>query len=163
MAYRSLNLIILRRCRKSLIFMIVLRLALQWILLLSSHLIKVAVSQLEYSRAIGSLMYVMISTRPHIAYAFGKLSRYTSNLGASHWQAMNQVFRYLKGTMKYGLTCTRFPSVLKGYADASWINNKEDHSSTSGWTFLLGGGAISWASKKHTCITDSTMESKFVD
>ncbi|GJY62122.1 zinc finger, CCHC-type containing protein [Tanacetum coccineum] len=28
--------------------------------------------------------------------------------------------------------------------------------------FLLGGGAISWASKKQTCITGSTMESKFV-
>ncbi|KAJ0712899.1 putative RNA-directed DNA polymerase [Helianthus annuus] len=122
----------------------------------------VAVSQLEYSRAIGSLMYAMISTRPDIAYAVGKLSRYTSNPGASHWQAMNRVFRYLKGTMKYGLTYTGFPSVLEGYSDASWIKNKEDHSSTSGWTFLLGGGAISWASKKQTCITDSTMESEFV-
>ena len=28
--------------------------------------------------------------------------------------------------------------------------------------FLLGGGAISWASKKQTCITGSTMESEFV-
>ncbi|GJV20180.1 hypothetical protein Tco_1369200 [Tanacetum coccineum] len=28
--------------------------------------------------------------------------------------------------------------------------------------FLLGGGAIYWASKKQTCIIDSTMESKFV-
>ncbi|GKA63763.1 hypothetical protein Tco_0763369 [Tanacetum coccineum] len=32
----------------------------------------------------------------------------------------------------------------------------------SGWVFLLGGGAISRASKKQTCITGSTMESKFV-
>ncbi|GKE55771.1 zinc finger, CCHC-type containing protein [Tanacetum coccineum] len=28
--------------------------------------------------------------------------------------------------------------------------------------FLLGGGAISWASKKQTCIASSTMESEFV-
>ncbi|GJU33224.1 hypothetical protein Tco_1176813 [Tanacetum coccineum] len=48
------------------------------------------------------------------------------------------------------------------YTDASWISNTEDNSSTSGWVFLLGGGAISWASKKQTCITSSTMESKFV-
>ncbi|GJS24684.1 hypothetical protein Tco_0453316 [Tanacetum coccineum] len=40
--------------------------------------------------------------------------------------------------------------------------NMEDHSSTSGWVFILGGGAIFWASKKETCITSSTMESKFV-
>ncbi|GKA10328.1 hypothetical protein Tco_0689761 [Tanacetum coccineum] len=37
-----------------------------------------------------------------------------------------------------------------------------DNSSTSGWVFLLGGGAISWSSKKQTCITGSTMESEFV-
>ncbi|KAL0453982.1 UNVERIFIED_CONTAM: Retrovirus-related Pol polyprotein from transposon TNT 1-94 [Sesamum latifolium] len=54
-----------------------------------------------------------------------------------------------------------FPSI-EGYSDASWITNVEDHSSTSGWVFLLGGGAISWASKKQTCITNSTMESEFV-
>ncbi|GJR59499.1 zinc finger, CCHC-type containing protein [Tanacetum coccineum] len=41
-------------------------------------------------------------------------------------------------------------------------SNTKDNSSTSGWVFLLGGGAISWASKKQTCITGSTMESKFV-
>nr|GEW21367.1 zinc finger, CCHC-type [Tanacetum cinerariifolium] len=38
----------------------------------------------------------------------------------------------------------------------------EDHSSTSGWVFLLGGGAISWALKKQTCITSSTIKSEFV-
>nr|GEU32248.1 zinc finger, CCHC-type [Tanacetum cinerariifolium] len=56
----------------------------------------------------------------------------------------------------------QYPSVLEGYSDASWINHVEDSSSTSGWVFLLGGGAISWAFKKQTCITGSTMESEFV-
>ncbi|GJW06885.1 zinc finger, CCHC-type containing protein, partial [Tanacetum coccineum] len=50
----------------------------------------------------------------------------------------------------------------EGYSDASWINNMKDHSSTSGWVFLLEGGVISWASKKQTCITSSTIESEFV-
>nr|GEU48829.1 zinc finger, CCHC-type [Tanacetum cinerariifolium] len=81
------------------------------------------VDQLEYSRAIGCLMYAMTSTRPDIAYAIGR---------------------------------------LKAYSDASWINLVEDSSSTSGWVFLLGGGAILWASKKQTCITGSIMESEFV-
>nr|GEV23654.1 hypothetical protein [Tanacetum cinerariifolium] len=38
-----------------------------------------AVSQLEYSRIIGYLMYAMTCIRPNIAFAMGKLSRYTSN------------------------------------------------------------------------------------
>ena len=65
--------------------------------------------------------------------------------------------------MDYGLYYLGYPSVLEGYSDASWITYAvEDHSSTTGWVFLLGGGAISWASKKQTCITNSTMESEFV-
>ncbi|GJY12125.1 hypothetical protein Tco_0381434 [Tanacetum coccineum] len=99
-----------------------------------------AVSQLEYSRVIGCLMYVMTCTRPDIAFEVGKVSRYTSYPGTQH--------------------C--YPSVLEGDPDASWISNTEDNSSTSGWVFLLGGDAISRASKKKTCITSSTLESEFM-
>ncbi|GJZ16253.1 zinc finger, CCHC-type containing protein [Tanacetum coccineum] len=120
------------------------------------------VNKLEYSRAIGCLMYAMTSTRPDIAYAVRKLSRFTSNPSNHHWEAIIRVFRYLKKTMNYGLSYFGFPSVIEGYSNASWITNSEDHTSTTGWVFLLGGGAISWASKKQTCITDSTMESEFV-
>ncbi|GJR06331.1 zinc finger, CCHC-type containing protein [Tanacetum coccineum] len=42
------------------------------------------------------------------------------------------------------------------------INNTEENSSTSGWLFLLGDGAISWAFKKQTCITSLTMTSQFL-
>ncbi|GJS75363.1 zinc finger, CCHC-type containing protein [Tanacetum coccineum] len=120
------------------------------------------VDQLEYSRAIGCLMYAMTSTRPDIAYVVGRLSRFTSNPSRQHWKAITRVFKYLRGTKDYGLSYVGYPSVLEGYSDASWINHVEDSSSTSGWVFLLGGGAISWASKKQTCITSSTMESEFV-
>ncbi|KAL0413413.1 UNVERIFIED_CONTAM: Retrovirus-related Pol polyprotein from transposon TNT 1-94 [Sesamum radiatum] len=120
------------------------------------------VFQLEYSKVIGCLMYAMTSTRPDIAYAVEKLSRFTSNPSTHHWQAIRRVLKYLKKTMYYRLSYSGFPSILEGYSDASWITNVEDHSSTSGWVFLLRGGVISWASKKQTCITNSTMGSEFV-
>ncbi|GKA16567.1 zinc finger, CCHC-type containing protein [Tanacetum coccineum] len=59
-----------------------------------------AVSQLEYSRVIGSLMYAMICTRPNIAFVVGKLSRYTSNLGTQQWQAIQQVTLMEAGSAK---------------------------------------------------------------
>ncbi|GJX06318.1 zinc finger, CCHC-type containing protein [Tanacetum coccineum] len=121
-----------------------------------------AVSQPEYSRVIGCLMYAMTCTRPDIAFAVGKLSRYTSNPGTQHWQAIQRVLEYLKKTMDYRLVHFGYPSVLEGYTNASWISNTEDNSSISGWVFLLGGGVISLASKKQTCITGSIMESEFV-
>nr|GEU61841.1 zinc finger, CCHC-type [Tanacetum cinerariifolium] len=56
------------------------------------HNKRTPVSQLEYSRAIECLMYAMISTIPDIAFAVGKLSRYTSNPSALHWQALESEF-----------------------------------------------------------------------
>ncbi|GJS70194.1 hypothetical protein Tco_0703035, partial [Tanacetum coccineum] len=94
---------------------------------------------LEYSRAIGCLMYDMTSTRPDIAYAVGRLSRFTSNPSRHHWHTITRVFKYLKCTMNYGLSYVGYPSVLEAYSYASWINHVEDSSFTSGWVFLLGG------------------------
>ncbi|XP_071709085.1 secreted RxLR effector protein 161-like [Rutidosis leptorrhynchoides] len=85
----------------------------------------------------------MTCTRPDIAFAVGKLSRFKSNSGSHHWQVVNRVFKYLKLTKDFSITYTEFPSILEGYSDASWITNVEDHSTTTDWIFLLGGGAIS--------------------
>ncbi|KAH9715705.1 hypothetical protein KPL71_021156 [Citrus sinensis] len=121
-----------------------------------------SVSQLEYARIIGCFMYAMTCTRPDIAFVVGKLSRYTSNPSQAHWQAVYRILKYLKHIMDYGIYYTGYPSVLEGFSDASWITDRDDHTSTSGWIFNLGGGVISWGSKKQTCIADSTMAAKFV-
>ena len=71
------------------------------------------IAQLEYASLVGSLMYAMTSTRPDIAFAIGKLSRYTSNPSMMHWNALRRVLRYLKKTKDYGLTYTGDPSVLE--------------------------------------------------
>ena len=71
------------------------------------------ISQLEYASLVGSLMYAMTSTRPDIAFAIGKLSRFTSNPSMLHWQALRRVLRYLNKTIHYGLTYTGDPSILE--------------------------------------------------
>ena len=120
------------------------------------------ISQLENSRIIGSLMYVMSCTRPDIAYSVSKLSRYTSNPSKDHWTSIIRVLRYLRYTLNYGLHFTKYPAVLEGYSDANWISDSNDSKSTSGFVFMLGGAAVSWKSSKQTCIARSTMESEFI-
>ncbi|GJS79708.1 zinc finger, CCHC-type containing protein [Tanacetum coccineum] len=71
------------------------------------------VSQLEYFRVTGCLIYALTCTRPDIAFAVGKLSMYTSNPGTQHWQAIHRVLKYLKKPMDYRLTYTGYPSVLE--------------------------------------------------
>ena len=73
-----------------------------------------SVSQLEYSRVIGSLMYLMSCTRPDIAYRVSKLSRYMSNPNDDHWKGIIRVLRYLRYTRNYGLHYTRYLVVLEG-------------------------------------------------
>ncbi|XP_073222382.1 secreted RxLR effector protein 161-like [Cicer arietinum] len=53
-------------------------------------------------------------------------------------------------------------TILEGYTDISWVNHVERHASTSGCIFNFGGGAVSWGSKKQTCIADSTMTAEFI-
>ena len=101
------------------------------------------ISQLEYSRIIASLMYIMNCTRLDIAYFASKLSRYTSNLGENHWKALVRVLRYLKYTLNYGLHYTWYLAVLEGYSDANWISDTKDTKSTSGYVFTLCGAVVS--------------------
>ncbi|CAM8965807.1 unnamed protein product [Rhodiola kirilowii] len=121
-----------------------------------------SISQVEYSKVIGSLMYLMNCTRPDIAYCVSRLARYTSNPGYEHWKAIVRVLKYLRFTRDYGLHYTRYPEVIEGYTDASWISDIQDSKATSGYVFTLGGAAVSWKSSKQTLITRSTMEAEFV-
>jgi len=62
-----------------------------------------AMRSIPYAHAVGSLMYLAISTRPDIAYSVGVLSRFSANPGLQHWAAVKHLFRYLKGTLDYKL------------------------------------------------------------
>ena len=46
------------------------------------------VESVPYAQAVGSLMYAMTSTRLDICHAVGLVSRYQSNPGKEHWQAV---------------------------------------------------------------------------
>ncbi|CAL8169742.1 unnamed protein product [Prunus armeniaca] len=105
-----------------------------------------SVSQFEYAQIIGSLMYLMNCTRPDIAYAVGRLSRYTQSPNKEHWIAISRVLKYLRDTMNFGLKYSGFPAVLEGNSDANWISDSDEMKSTSGCVFTIGGGALSWKS-----------------
>ena len=116
---------------------------------LNLHLAKnngAAIDQLEYSRIIGSLMYVMNCMHLDTTYAVNKLSRFTNNVGKDHWKALVRVLRYLRYTLNNGLHYLRYPAVLEGYSDANWIFDTNDSKSTSGYVFTIGSAAISWKS-----------------
>ncbi|GKB35567.1 retrovirus-related pol polyprotein from transposon TNT 1-94 [Tanacetum coccineum] len=100
------------------------------------------------------------STRPDLAYAVSRLSRYTSNPSYAHWKAITRVLHYLRYSRDYGLHYDRHPAVIEGYSDANWISDIKDSRSTSGYVFTLGGAAISWKSSNKGVISIDYVASK---
>lgn len=120
-------------------------------------------SELPYRELLGSLMYLMIGTRPDICYAIGKLSRYQDNYDETHWNQLKAVLRYLKGTINFGLhyNC-KTDEVLHGFADSDWANDQIDRRSTTGYLFKVFGNTVIWTSKKQSLVTLSSTEAEYV-
>ena len=66
-------------------------------------------------------MYLMSFSRPDIAYALSRLSRYTQCPSQDHWDELARLMRYLRGTMDYAIEYSGFLVVLEEYSDANWI------------------------------------------
>ena len=56
-------------------------------------------------------MYLASATRLDISFVVSKLSQFVSNTGDDHWEALERVMRYLKGTMNYGIHYIGYPRV----------------------------------------------------
>ena len=111
------------------------------------------IDQQKYQSAIGSLMYLSVSTRPDISYAVNNLARFSSNPQEEHWTALKRLLRYLRGTQKHGILYTKHGSnTCVGYTDADWAGDVNDRKSTSGYTFLLSGGAVSRKSQNRNVL-----------
>ncbi|OAE22276.1 hypothetical protein AXG93_3491s1170 [Marchantia polymorpha subsp. ruderalis] len=126
---------------------------------------RVLMSKIPYDKTVGSLMYLMISTRPYIAMAMSKLSRYMSNPMKMHWKAVKWILRYLKGTMDYDLLFDAKSLNVKsliGYVDADYEQDLDGRKSTTGYGFTLGGGCISWRSTLQKCVAQLTTEAEYV-
>jgi hypothetical protein len=124
---------------------------------------KIQMAKIPYRSAIGSLMYLMMCTRPDIATAVGVFSRFLENPGRDHWEGVKRVFRYLKATSDLKLTFRRTKKfVLKAYVDSDFAGCLDTSRSTTGWIFLLGGTAVSWSSKRQKSVTLSTCEAEYM-
>jgi len=64
---------------------------------------KEYMSRVPYASAVGSLMYAMVCTIPDLVHAVSVVSRFMGEPGKEHWQAVKQIFRYLRSTSDVGL------------------------------------------------------------
>ncbi|KAK6146446.1 hypothetical protein DH2020_020315 [Rehmannia glutinosa] len=121
-----------------------------------------SVDESKYRGMIGSLLYLTAS-RPDILHAVCLCARFQSNPKESHMSAVKRIFRYLKGTIQYGLFYSKNENFsLKGYSDSDYAGNIDDRKSTSGSCQFLGDCLVSWFSKKQNCVSLSTTEVEYI-
>ena len=83
-------------------------------------------------------MYLMICTRPDIAYAVSVLSRFMNQPREKHWRYVKQLLKYIKSTRDCSLIYPKMnTTVLKGYSDSDHAGDLGDRKSTSGFILAL--------------------------
>ena len=121
-------------------------------------------SKIPYASVIGSIMYVMLCTKPDVSYALSITSRYQSDPGESHWTNVKNILKYMRRSKDMFLVYGGLEDdlVINGYTDASFQSDKNDFRSQSGYVFCLNGGAVSWKSSKESTVDDSTTEVEYI-
>ena len=142
----------------------------------------------KYRRAIGELLYAMVTCRPDISFPVIKLSQYSINPADEHYLAVQQLYLYLRDTIEDGLYFWRStpydslpydsdpptktdttndviikdePAKMKGNVDATWANDCQPRRSVTGFVLMLSGGCIYYKTSFQTTIALSSTESKF--
>ena len=117
----------------------------------------------HYQAMIGSLIYLMISSRPDIAWSVTRLSQYMQNPTQQHVDTCKHIFRYLRGTLNAWITYDgRKNSGLIGYSDADWGENRDNRRSTTSYVFLMADAAITWASRMQKTVARSSTEAEYM-
>jgi hypothetical protein len=96
-------------------------------------------SRVPYSSAVGSLMYAMVCSRPDLAHAMSVVNRYMANPGKEHWNAVQWIFRYLRGTSNAFLQFGKSTHGLVGYVDSDYAGDLDTRRSLTGYVFTIGG------------------------
>jgi hypothetical protein len=107
----------------------------------------------EYWAIIGALIYLIIYTRPNIAFPIFCLSKFVAKPGIKHAIVLKRLFCYLRGTVDIRISFSApnslsnpYPQLI-GYSDSDFAADLDNRYSTSGFIFLLNGGPILWKSK----------------
>ena len=129
-----------------------------------------AINHFDYMRLVGSLQWLVSSTRPDLAFACQLLSRYTSNPGPMQWDQATHVLEYLNSHMGLGVTYHGDPAVMNDpydqtdklmvYVDSDHRGCADSFRSTTGMVIMLNGGPVMWKSRIQGSNSTSTAESE---
>ncbi|GJX72045.1 hypothetical protein Tco_0309216 [Tanacetum coccineum] len=124
--------------------------------------LRIPIDQTRFRSMVGSLMYLTAS-RLDLVFAVCMCARYQASPTKKHLEALKRVFRYLIGTINWGLWYPKDTAMaLTAYADADHAGCQDTRRSTSGSAQFLGDKLVSWSSKKQKSTAISTTEAEYI-
>nr|GFB08088.1 uncharacterized mitochondrial protein AtMg00810-like [Tanacetum cinerariifolium] len=101
--------------------------------------------------------------RPDIVFAVCMCAKYQASPTKKHLEALKHVFRYLRGTINWGLWYLKdIAMALTAYADADHAGCQDTRRSTSGSAQFLRDKLVRWSSKKQKSNAISTTEAEYI-
>lgn len=76
--------------------------------------------------------------------------------------AVKHVLKYLRMTKDFVLVYGSEDLSVTSYTNSDFQADKDERKSTSGYVYVMGGGAISWRSVKQHCLADSTTKAEYI-
>lgn len=117
----------------------------------------------RYQQVIGSLLYLMLGTRPDIAFAVTKMAQFSVNPSQEHFDKALYICRYLAGTQNYALVFKGNSNEgLYAHTDSDWGSDPNTRKSQTGFFFKLADASISWKSHAQKTIALSSTEAEYM-
>ncbi len=128
-----------------------------------------------YAQLVGSLLYASNGTRPDIAFATSRVSKFMAKHGPAHWKAAQRIVKYLKGTQDYVIKYPKPADLITdeeklnylgnsvwAHCDADFAGDVDTRRSTSGFYVSIGDGPWSYSSKIQSLVSTSTCDAEYV-
>ncbi|CAI7844333.1 unnamed protein product, partial [Closterium sp. NIES-54] len=123
-----------------------------------------------------SRMYAAVHTQPDASFGVGQLARVVQRPTEEQLEVAKHLVRYLGSTASAGVQFSAggqlkqigADGVMHGtlklscFTDATWASEDEDQSSVGGFVCMVGGGPVSWRSKKQSEIAQSSGEAEYM-
>ena len=117
----------------------------------------------KYQSVIGSLLYLMLGTRPDIAYAVIKMSQFSANPSQEHLDKALYILRYLVGTQDYSIVYDGEKSEgLQAFTDSDWAADLIKRRSTMGYFVTLASSVVCWQSCLQKTVALSSTEAEYM-
>ena len=144
----------------------------------------------SYRTLLGELLYAYVTCRPDIGYAVVTLSKFSTCPHDVHYALLKKVAKYLRSEINWAIIYKKpktDPSLPKSthprlsadpefpdfplpksltdlvcFVDAAHANELKKRRSTTGYTFMLAGGVVSYRCKTQSITTTSSTEAEFL-